>query len=193
MPPYYDGVRIRSGVCGGPGLKPTSLFVLYAPERQVDAWPSHARFLRDLVLEVLLRVPGHDQQAAVRQPLRKRDGAVFPPEPEQAFRAQTERGDDPGPFPARCPHGAQRCRFRPDRDCRARRCSQSSAKTNWHRPWREWLLRRGLSAKASPASKGADCTRAVNMCNAFRDRRSRLRRGARRARRSRFAVPKRTW
>jgi hypothetical protein len=44
----------------------TSLFMLYAPERQVDARPSHARLLGHLVLEVLLRVAGHDQQAAVR-------------------------------------------------------------------------------------------------------------------------------
>ena len=52
-----------------------------------------AWLLGNLVLEVLLRVAGHDQQAAMRQPLRKCDGAVFSPEPEQAPRTQADRGD----------------------------------------------------------------------------------------------------
>lgn len=38
------------------------LVVLYVPEREVDPCLGHARFLGDLVLEVLLRVAGHDQQ-----------------------------------------------------------------------------------------------------------------------------------
>jgi hypothetical protein len=34
----------------------------------------------------------------VRQPLRERDRAVLSPEPEQVFRAQTDRGDDGAHF-----------------------------------------------------------------------------------------------
>ena len=70
-----------------------SLFVLYTPERQVDTWLSHAGFLGHFVLEVLLRVASHDKEAAVRQSLRKCDGAIFSLELEQASRAQTDGGD----------------------------------------------------------------------------------------------------
>jgi hypothetical protein len=72
---------------------PRHLFVLYAPEGQVDARPSHGRLLGHLVPEVLLSVAGHDQQAAMRQPLRKCDRPVFSPEPEQSLRVQADRGD----------------------------------------------------------------------------------------------------
>ena len=67
--------------------------MLYAPERQVDAWLNHPRLLGHFVLEGLLRVASHDEQAAVRQPLRKCDSTVFPLEPEKPLCAQTYRGD----------------------------------------------------------------------------------------------------
>ena len=53
--------------------------------RQVDAWLGDVQFLWNLVLEVLLRVASHDQQAAMRQPLRKCYGAVLPLQPEDAL------------------------------------------------------------------------------------------------------------
>src|ERR1700733_1013887 len=77
----------------------SSLFMLYAPERQVDARQGDARFLGDLMPEVLLRVAGHDQQAAMRQPLRKCDEVVFSPEQKQAIRAEADGGDYGAPFP----------------------------------------------------------------------------------------------
>jgi len=63
-----DLVRMHGGACGVLGVKPTSLFVLYAPERQVDAWLNHARFLGHFMLEVLLRVPGHDYRSGHEKP-----------------------------------------------------------------------------------------------------------------------------
>ena len=42
------------------GLRRGRLFVLYAPERQVYSWLSHARFLGNFMLEVLLRVARHN-------------------------------------------------------------------------------------------------------------------------------------
>ena len=60
--------------------------MLYAPERQVDARLCDPRLLWYLVPEVLLRAAGHDQQATVGQPFRKRDGAVLSPEQEEAIR-----------------------------------------------------------------------------------------------------------
>ena len=49
----------------------SGLFVLNAPERQVDARLGDAPFFRHFMLEVHLRVTGHDQQATVGQPFRK--------------------------------------------------------------------------------------------------------------------------
>src|ERR1019366_5819639 len=70
------------------------LFVLDAPERQVDAWLNHARFFWNLVLEVFLSIASHDKQAAMRQPPRKCYGSVLSLEPEHALHAQTDRGDN---------------------------------------------------------------------------------------------------
>jgi len=94
MPRYYESVWMARGHMRIAAFEnETSLSVLYAPERQVDARPSHARLLRHLVPEVLLRVASHDEQAAMPQPLRKCDRPVFSPEPEQALRTQADRGD----------------------------------------------------------------------------------------------------
>src|SRR2546425_3082424 len=93
MPRYYDPVSEARGRVRTSGLEASSLFTLYTPERQVDTWLSHAGFLGHFVLEVLLRVASHDKEAAVRQSLRKCDGAIFSLEPEQASRAQTDGGD----------------------------------------------------------------------------------------------------
>lgn len=74
MTKYYYHVRMHGvvhdcrsilfdvcrGVCGLSRSKPTNLFVLYAPERQVYSLLSHARFLGHFVLEVLLRFARHD-------------------------------------------------------------------------------------------------------------------------------------
>jgi len=60
-------------------------------------------------------------------------------------------------------------------DCIGRRCSPTWASPNWHKSPQGWPLRRGLSTRAILVSKKAVCTRAENMCNAFRDRHSRLR------------------
>jgi hypothetical protein len=40
--------------------KKTSLFVLNAPEGQVDAWLSDARFFWNLMLEIFLSIASHD-------------------------------------------------------------------------------------------------------------------------------------
>jgi hypothetical protein len=45
-------------------------------------------------LKFFLRPASHDEQAAVRQLLRKNHGSVFTLEPEEAFSAQTDRSND---------------------------------------------------------------------------------------------------
>src|SRR5882724_413743 len=92
----YPAIMSQFGYTGGvrtSALEASSLFVLYTPERQVDAWLSHAPFLRHFMLKKFLRVASHDKQTAVWQSLGKCDGAIFSLEPEQASRAQTDGGD----------------------------------------------------------------------------------------------------
>jgi len=52
--------------------------VLNMPECQVNPRLGDIRFFGNLMLEVLLGVPRHDQQASVRQPLCKMIAPFFP-------------------------------------------------------------------------------------------------------------------
>src|SRR5207244_12273584 len=69
------------------------LLVLYAAKSQVNSWMCDIGVLGYLVLEVLLRTSGHDQEAAMRQELRVDHGPAFASKPKQPLRTQTERSD----------------------------------------------------------------------------------------------------
>ena len=51
--------------------------MLDVPECQVNSRQGHIRFFRYLMLEVLLRVARHDEQAPVGQPFRKCNRAIL--------------------------------------------------------------------------------------------------------------------
>src|SRR6059058_3455355 len=67
--------------------------VLDVPEGYVDAWPRNPRFFWSLVFELQLRLPCHDQQAAMWQALGKDHEALVAFDSEETFRAQTDRSD----------------------------------------------------------------------------------------------------
>ena len=66
-----SGSRFRAGAGGSIGLERIAvrdpsgfrgrqLFVFDIPERQINSWLSHARFLGRFMLEMFLRIPSHD-------------------------------------------------------------------------------------------------------------------------------------
>lgn len=67
--------------------------MLDSSKRQVDPGLSDGGFFGNFVLEVILCLPGHDEQAPVRQSFCENDVAILPLEAKQTFDAQTDRCD----------------------------------------------------------------------------------------------------